>query len=510
MNLKNIKNKISISYLYFVCIATIIIVILMIAGFNSYPTSNIKDILYIGIQCSIISITTFSFIYIIGLNKYIFTIIYPPLVLVCSVLSYFAWTTNTTLTIMILDATLHNDYNTSADLITTSLIFMMMISVLVAILLCIYRFKKIQENKKYNLLLLFISIIVFLFSNSIQKSKNILSNHIPFNIYYISLDYSKGQKMIATERKSLAQDSFNQTDSLTIVFVIGESLRADHLQLNGYQKNTTPLLSQMENLVSLPNLYTKYTYTNKSLPFILTRADSLSEDIAYTERSFIDIFKHCGWKTSWLANQEPGYTYAYFMHECDTLIYANINKSVYSLDKWLDESLISHYEDRLSLNDNSNRLIILHTIGSHWWYNSHFTDEFELFKPIVKSKIVSSNTKEEMINSYDNTILYTDKFLERLIYKLKKRKAILIYLSDHGESLGENNIWLHASDSPPIHYPAGLIWMSEGYISRYPRKYKALINNSKKKYSESFLFHSILDAGSISSPIMKKELSIFQ
>lgn len=504
MTLKNIKG---LKYLLFVLVATLLVLPFVIADFSTYPISGIKDVAYVGIQCMLIIFLCFSFIGLIGINKYIFTVIYPVFIFLCSILGYFAWTLNTTLTVMILDATLHNDWGTSSDLISGPLILIIIASLALSSVFIIYRFRRIK-TVKYKYVYLICFILILLLFNNVSKSQRMIANHIPFNIYYVSSYYLHEQKIISDERVSLTKGSNCSTDSLTVVFVIGESLRADHLQLNGYSRNTTPELANTKNVVSLGNLYTKYTYTNKSLPFILTRADSLTEDLAYEERSFIDIFKACDYQTSWLANQESAHTYTYFMHECDTLIYATLNKSVYSFDKWLDGSLLPYYNERLSTT-RTKKLIVLHTIGSHWWYNSHFTDEYALFTPMIKSKIVTSNSHEEMINSYDNTILYTDYFLVSLINRLQDKNAILIYLSDHGESLGENNVWLHAADSPPIHYPAGIVWMSDVYIQKYPEKYIALLKNSNKRYSESFLFHSILSAAGISSPYFNQELDIF-
>lgn len=504
MNLN--MNRLFENYLFFILVATLALVPCIFADFKSYPIHDTKDILYTAGQCLFISFISISLVGLIGLNKYIFAVFYPILFFLCTLLGYYAWTTHTTFTVMILDATLHNDLQTSSDLISAPLIIAFLIYLLLAVSIIIYRFKKIK-SVQHTPIYICLFLIVMLVPNNINKIQNVLANHIPFNLYYVTSNYYKEQNVISKNRDSLAKGSLCEEDSITIVFVIGESLRADHLQLNGYKRNTTPKLSNIKNIVSLPNLYTKYTYTNKSLPFILTRADSLTEEKAYIERSFIDVFKHCGYRTTWLANQEPADSYVYFMHEADTLIYATRNKSVYSYDKWLDESLIPLYEKAISETD-SKKLIILHTIGSHWWYNSHFTDEFLTFKPIVKSKIVSSNTKEEMINSYDNTILYTDNFLANIINSLHDKKAVLFYLSDHGESLGENNVWLHAADSPPIHKPAGLVWMSDSYIDKYPNKYNALLSNSKDVHSESYLFHSIIDAASIESPLLNNELSI--
>lgn len=94
------------------------------------------------------------------------------------------------------------------------------------------------------------------------------------------------------------------------------------------------------------------------------------------------------------------------MNECDSLFHVNIDKSSYVFDRWVDGDLLPLLDDALRV-ERPRKLIILHTIGSHWWYNSHFTEDYAQFQPIVRSKVISSCTQEEMVNAYDNTILYT-------------------------------------------------------------------------------------------------------
>lgn len=314
--------------------------------------------------------------------------------------------------------------------------------------------------------------------------------------------------MISEKRIDLTEGIRCGDEEVTVVFVLGESLRPDHLGLNGYERNTTPLLSR-EDMISFPFIYTEQTYTNRSVPHLLTRADSTDYARAYTEKSFISLFNACDFYTVWLANQEAADTYVYFMNECDSLFHINIEKSSYVFDKWVDGDLLPLFDNALSV-DKGKKLIVLHTIGSHWWYNSHFTDAFARFQPVVKSKVISSCTREEMINSYDNTVLYTDYFLHELIGRLKDKNAILIYQSDHGEALGEEGVWLHAAETPYTHMAAGLVWMSPIYKEKHRGSYERAKENSLKRFRTDYLYHSILDAAGIGSEYLEESLSIFR
>jgi glucan phosphoethanolaminetransferase (alkaline phosphatase superfamily) len=239
----------------------------------------------------------------------------------------------------------------------------------------------------------------------------------------------------------------------------------------------------------------------------MTRASSDNPQIAYTERSFIDVYKVAGIKTATIANQDAEKPYVYFINEADTTIKSNQSKTVYNFDKWLDEDILPHYNNILNENNNK-QLIVIHTIGSHWWYNSHYSNEYEIFKPTMRSRIVSNCDSMEIVNSYDNTVLYTDLIISEIIKPLQNKNAIMIYLSDHGEALGEDNLWLHASNAEIMHHTAALVWMSDKYIENYPNKYNAILSNKQKKYKTDFLYHTVIDAGNISTDVLDIKLSL--
>ena len=295
---------------------------------------------------------------------------------------------------------------------------------------------------------------------------------------------------------------------MIVVFVIGESLRADHLSLNGYNRLTNPRLTARKNIFSFPHILSEYTNTNRSLPHILTRADSAHTERAFKETSFVPLFKQCGFTTAWITNQDPADTYVGFMKECDKIMYCHPEKSVYNYNEWLDEDLFPLTKKIMELK-SSKKLIILHTIGSHWYYNNHYSKPFEKFKPITTSRIILQCSPQEIINSYDNTVVYTDNFLDRLIKQLENKKAILIYLSDHGETLGEDGTWLHAGDNNASKNPACIIWYSDIYKKAFPNKSEGIKENKNKFIRTDFLYHSILSAGNIPSKTINSKLNIF-
>lgn len=501
-------KKVLVPLLFVFIITVAYALIFTLSEFSDSPYSNFHDFMVLAFQWVAIAVGTFGLLYLLSINKYIFAITFPLLIAFSTVLAYYRYTVNATLTPMTIELALINDLRTNMQVVSWQLVSLILLSLVVSVAIVWLRWKKISFTRPYIHLIVALGII-FMTNSFIPQLKRPLTQRMPYSIYYNFKLYFEIRDVAAEHRETFTSESVANSDSLVVVFVIGESLRNDHLQINGYERETTPYLMEEDNLVSLTDIYGAECFTHTSVPQIMTRADSANPQRAYDEQSFVTIFKDAGFKTTWIANQESVATYAYFMNECDTLIYVNGDKSVYTFDKWLDEDILPHLENELK-DDNPTQLHILHSIGSHWWYNSHYTDEFERYTPVIKSRVVSSNTQEEMINSYDNTILYTDFFIKETIDLIRDKKSILIFLSDHGESLGEDGYYLHGADRPELHYPAAFVWYSDKYAQSFPDMIENLKDNSDKKYRSDYLFHSIIDAADITTEYIEPQLSIFR
>jgi lipid A ethanolaminephosphotransferase len=151
-------------------------------------------------------------------------------------------------------------------------------------------------------------------------------------------------------------------------------------------------------------------------------------------------------------------------------------------------------------------------MGSHWWYDTRYPDKFKIFNPTIKSKHVPANSSQEMINSYDNTLVYLDYFIDETIKIIEKSNSntILIYLSDHGEMLGENGLWLHAQNNKTLENPAMLIWYSNDFEKNYPEKVKNFKKNASNKTNLDFFFNTILDLYQIEGVEYDKNKSILR
>lgn len=114
-----------------------------------------------------------------------------------------------------------------------------------------------------------------------------------------------------------------------------------------------------------------------------------------------------------------------------------------------------------------------------------------------------------IVNSYDNTVVYTDYVLSGIIEPLKEKNAIVLYLSDHGEQLGENGQWLHASESEIMQHTASLVWMSDKYKRLYPERYDYVLENRHNQYLTDYFYHTVIEAGNIGTDVLDTTMSLF-
>ena len=297
----------------------------------------------------------------------------------------------------------------------------------------------------------------------------------------------------------------NLTEEVLGIVVVGETARADHFSLNGYQRKTNPLLEQ-QDLINYKNAKSCGTLTKTSVPcmFYLDNYDLFSEKRAKYQSNALDIASAAGVDVHWLENNS---SCKYVCQKIKTTILNSNNTETY------DELLIEETVKFINNLKNKKGLIVLHMMGSHGpKYYKRYPGQFEKFVPGCKVNTPQDCSREELINAYDNTILYTDYILNSLIEILKKEnlKSFLIYASDHGESLGENGLYLHGvpmkfAPKEQTHIPL-FIWLSENY-----KKSKKLIYvNTNENVSHENFSHTILELMNIKSKVLKKEKSLIQ
>jgi lipid A ethanolaminephosphotransferase len=248
--------------------------------------------------------------------------------------------------------------------------------------------------------------------------------------------------------KNLAADAHQHKSSQkpTVgIMVVGETARADHFSLNGYSRTTNPALESERGLL-FADATACGTSTAYSVPcmFFLRGRDHYTPDTARSESNVLDLLATAGVRTLWVDNNST------CKHVCDRI--ENVNMRIkpdetVSMDGDLDGELVRIVESYIEETDK-DLLIVLHMMGSHGpAYSKRYPPEFAPFAPSCESLSPTECSTDEVANAYDNTIAYTDFVLHELIGVLKEREdkfdSFLFYASDHGESLGENGVYLH-------------------------------------------------------------------
>ena len=496
-------------YLVYVCVATLWIAItVVLPDFFDNPITGLRGVITISLYVVALSIVSWLWLYIASLNKYVAAVFVPLYGMIGATVSYYRVMYRVTITPLMLDCILHTNMEEALGVISWSLIVWVGANLLIGIALVIWRWR--LKKPKYEWLHALVVLVIFVGYYHINgRLHQSINQRYPMHIVESMRQYVHLQQLRQQPHLMPKYVVNSSPDSLDVVVVIGESARADHFALNGYNRPTNPLLSQRTNIVSLPHIYSEYTHTLASVPVLLTRADSLHPEYQYSETSFAAILRNEGYHTAWISNQDLGDTFASFPAECDTIVWLNAGKSVFIFSEWYDENLLPEMGKQLAKENNKN-LLILHTIGSHWYYNNHVPDMYNYFQPTTDNRVVTNNRHEAVLNSYDNTIRYTDLVLDSIIARMTNRCAIVFYISDHGESLGENGNWLHAAGAEETKYPACMIWYSDVFAQQYPEKITALYANKNNRYRTDFLFHSVLSAAGISVVDIDSNMNIFE
>ncbi|MBF2719318.1 phosphoethanolamine--lipid A transferase [Psychrobacter sp. NG254] len=277
----------------------------------------------------------------------------------------------------------------------------------------------------------------------------------------------------ATDAKRVAPANSinNSVKPKLMVFVVGETARADHFGLNGYARNTTPLLSKQSDLYSFKDAVSCGTSTAYSVPCMFSYANQESYDIDTAEynENVLDTLHKQGVNVVWRDNNSSSKGVADRVtfedyKSSDT----NPNCDVECRDIGMLDGFDKLVTSGSSQNDTpKDTLILLHQMGNHGpAYYQRYPKAFEEYTPVCMTNELSKCDAQSVINGYDNAIRYTDYFLNNVIDTLKPYEqdydVVMVYISDHGESLGENNIYLHGlpykfAPDTQKHVPA-VIW----------------------------------------------------
>jgi lipid A ethanolaminephosphotransferase len=372
-----------------------------------------------------------------------------------------------------------------------------------------------------------------------QSFASLMRNHThvrylinPLNSLYSLADIAatplKKGKMalqpLGQDAKLGASYASNTNKPPLLVLVLGETARAGNFAINGYARPTTPQLAALmasDNMVSLRNAWSCGTSTAASVPCMFSHLGRES----YDERpvnyeNMLDVLQRAELAVLWLDNQSGCKVVCARIASADT---TNTKGSEHcKTGECFDEVMLENLNERIAKLPAERRakgvVVVMHTMGSHGpAYFKRVPESFKKFTPICASNALQDCKREEVVNAYDNTILYADHFLASTVKWLKSQsnaaQTAMVYISDHGESLGENNLYLHGlpyAVAPDVQKRVPWItWLSDDYVRRSRLDITCLKAASDTRVSHDNLFHSVLGLMDVQTTVYQRKLDIY-
>lgn len=304
------------------------------------------------------------------------------------------------------------------------------------------------------------------------------------------------------------------------VIVVGETARAANFSLNGYARATTPLLAREPGLINFTRVQSCGTATAVSVPCVFSALGRARYDdtLARKQEGLLDVLSHAGFEVLWRDNNSG------CKGVCDRVRFEDLSapgmgKPHCHDDECYDEGLLAGLPELIRRTDK-DLVVVLHQKGSHGPnYAKRYPAGFARFGPVCETGSFEHCTREAIVAAYDNTILYTDYFLARTIGLLRAAArdddvdTTMLYFSDHGESLGEGNMYLHGAPyflapEEQTHVPM-MLWMSDGFTNRFHIDAACLRARRDQALSHDNVFHSVLGMLDVETAVRNPKRDLF-
>lgn len=499
--------------------------------FEVYPIQWSNFGFLLSLVVVLIAINTFLFSLVS--SKYTTKIVLISILLISSITNYFMNTYHIVVNDDMIRNTLQTNLNESIDLFSLKQLFYFLLLGVVPsyfVYKATINYRNFRKELYSKIIFVFGSVVaialsLFLFS---QHYTSFFREHKPlrYNVNPTYWIYSVGNYLNKTynsqpivvekigEDAKVVEDDFTQDDEHTelIILVVGEAARADHFSLNGYQKQTNPLLEK-EDIINFSNMYSCGTSTAHSVPcmFSIFDKENYNYKKGISTYNILDILQSTNevdilWRDN--NSDSKGVALRVPFEDYKT---SNRNTICEKEGECRDEGMLVGLDDYIVKNKGKDILIVLHQMGNHGpAYFKRYPKEFEKFTPVCKTNQLENCTKEEISNGYDNALLYTDYFLSKTINLLKKyndtHETAMIYMSDHGESLGENGIYLHGLPyfmAPDAQKHIGsFIWFGDEMKKDVPMH--KLLEKKDDQYSQDNLFHTLLGLFEVKTKVYDK------
>lgn len=360
------------------------------------------------------------------------------------------------------------------------------------------------------------------FRNNRQIVKLIMpSSYLTGYISYARKNYAQNMPFTTIADDAVLIKPSSQKKTL-LVMVVGETARAQNFSLNGYEKETNPLLSKQANVWSFKDVTSCGTATAISVPCLFSQLthETFDKISAESQENVLDVLQKTGYKILWRENDHgcKGVCNRVPTDDLDSYVMANQASGSFNYDEYLLKNL-EQYVDQQQ-NSEENLVIVLHMNGSHGpTYYQRYPEAFKHFSPSCDTSKIETCSREVLTNTYDNTIRYTDYVLNDTIELLKHYEddyeVAMLYVSDHGESLGESGFYLHGapySIAPKEQTSVPLIfWSSESFLNNRQIDLTCLQKQSDTgHYSHDNIFHTLLGILQVQTQAYNPNLNIFK
>lgn len=356
----------------------------------------------------------------------------------------------------------------------------------------------------------------------IGRNNRQLKRHIiPTEMVWNSYRYVNRQLLApAGPRQQLGLDATHDrnTPPRLVVMMLGETARSASVARTGYTRDTNPYTAGLPGIVFRDTLSCG-TATARSVPcmFSFMGMDHYDADDARSQDNVLDVIARAGTRVTWIDNDGGCKGVC---QQVETLnLPADSEDPLCNGESCYDEILLRHLAVTLAGPSDQNRLVVLHMIGSHGpTYYQRYPASHRLFQPDCPRGDIQNCTAQELVNTYDNTIAYTDYVLSRVIELLGQQAdsyaTAMLYMSDHGESLGENGVYLHGLPdvmAPDLqkHVPT-LAWLSPGMITslNLAPSLTCRFDGNEQKVSHDFLPHTLLGLTGTRTALYRPELDL--
>ncbi|WP_249185326.1 phosphoethanolamine transferase [Moritella sp. 5] len=414
----------------------------------------------------------------------------------------------------------------------SSISYLLFIGVIPAVLIALIRFNTqetlLKRILKRLMLIISATLIILLIlgffykdyasvgRNNAYLNKMIVPAHIFNSVKYI-------KKEVFTEKFTYKAQGTDATPLLAnngkptlMVLIVGETARSMNIGYNGYSRNTNPYTEDM-GIISFKDVSSCGTSTAHSLPCMFSNLNRSNYDKnrANSQDDVLDVLKYAGVNVLWKDNDggDKGVAKRLTKISIDASQYRDVcdNSVCY------DEIMLKSFDDEVE-ELKGNKLIAMHIIGSHGpTYWKRYPQQKELFTPSCNQSDIENCSDDEIVNTYDNTLAYTDYVIAETIKKLQSYandyNVALMYMSDHGESLGENGLYLHGTpySFAPIEQTQVplFMWIPQQYADAKGINKNCLIEKAQAgTFSHDNLFHTLLGFYGVESSVINQDLDI--